>query len=52
MEIYEHGSSLADSAIADATAVLTSSHPSDEQIQRAAADVEAACQAAGVEIGE
>jgi hypothetical protein len=52
LEIYEQGSSLADSAIADATAVLTSSNPSDEQIQRAAADVEAACQAAGVEIGE
>jgi len=52
LEIYEQGTSLADSAIADATAVLTSSNPSDEQIERAAADVEAACQAVGVEIGK
>jgi hypothetical protein len=52
LEIYEQGTSLADGAIADATAVLTSSNPSDEQVDRAAADVQAACQAAGVEIGE
>jgi hypothetical protein len=50
LEIYEQGTSLADSAIPDATAVLTPSNPSDEKVDRAAADVEAACQAAGVEI--
>ena len=52
LDLYEQGTSLADSAIADATAVLTSSNPSDEEVDRAAADVEAACDAAGVEIGE
>jgi hypothetical protein len=52
LEIYEQGNALTDSAIADATAVLTSSNPSDEEVDRAAADVEAACQAAGVQIGE
>jgi hypothetical protein len=52
LDIYEQGTSLADSAIADATAVLTSSNPSDEEVDRAAADVQAACKAAGVDIGE
>jgi len=52
LKIYKEGTTLSDPVIADATALLASSDPSDEEIDHAAADVEAGCQAAGVKIGE